>query len=92
MSSPEVLSDFVQVGEGNLPGSSEEQAEGDRLGVTIGKLRVGRLREKEMAPLGGKPAQRCGSELDLLAHLVAKESAEAGGCVGEFSNRSWGKP
>ena len=58
-----------------------QQAEGDRLGVAVGELRVRRLGEEQAPPVLGQSGERLCAEGELLRHLVPQEAAQPGAHV-----------
>ncbi len=73
----------------NLARLGHQQAEGHRLGVAVGELRVVGVREQQVAPVVLQSGQIGRLAGQLLDHLVAQQATEAGGDLGQLPRRAW---
>jgi len=67
----------------NAAGARHQQAEGDRLRIAIGELRVIRPRKQQFAPVGRKRRQSGVALLHLLDRFVAQQPAQPRGDLGQ---------
>ena len=73
-------------GDGARP--RDQQPEGQRLRIAIGKLLVAGLGEEQAAPVVGQRGQRLGLALQRLDHLVTQQAAKPGTDFGQRLGRT----